>query len=247
VTVAGGFFAALVGTFWSFAKTSSSSDAVDIPMRPLVKRAVPLWGVAVSKNMSDWYSLAVVAAVLSLYETGIFRVAMQIASALPVITVGLFSVFASKFSVAHTRNDFPEIARLARSATVLSIVLVVPPGLFAIVFAEPILGIVGPEFANEQRILQVLLIGQILYVCTGPSGLVLAMTGNEKVNLVLTVASLVALLVLLPLAAEHVGLMGLVLVMSAILVIRNIASLLAVRRLTGVSILTGRYHPLRNR
>ncbi|WP_279350792.1 lipopolysaccharide biosynthesis protein [Erythrobacter litoralis] len=243
-TALAGLVAAGVGLTTSLVKTSRSVDALDVPMSPLFKRAVPLWGVAVSKNLSDWYSLAVVAALLSLYDAGIFRVAMQVASALPVITIGIFSVFASKFGVAHSKGDFAAIARLARSATVLSCLLVLPVGLFTIIFTDPILTIVGPEFNQGAPILQILLAGQILYVCTGPSGLVLAMTGNERINLLFTIVSLVVLLIALPLAAQNFGLLGLVLVMSTILIVRNIASLVAVRKLTGVNILTGRYHPM---
>ncbi|WP_394269982.1 lipopolysaccharide biosynthesis protein [Qipengyuania sp.] len=242
-TALAGLFASLVGVGVSLTRTSRSPEAMAIPMRPLIKRAVPLWGVAVSKNLSDWYSLAVVASVLSLYEAGIFRVAMQVASALPVITLGIFSVFSAKFGMAHTRGDFAEVARLARSATALSVLLVVPVGILCTIFARPLLQVFGPEFNDEFIVLQVLILGQILYVCTGPSGLVLAMTGNERINLLFTVVSLAALLVLLPLTARYVGLLGMVIVMSVILVIRNLASLAAVRRLTGVNILTGKYHP----
>ena len=93
-------------------------------------------------------------------------------------------------------------------------------------------------------VLQVLLFGQMLYVCTGPSGLVLAMTGNEKTNLALTVLSLMTLLITLPVAAEYMGLLGLVIALSVVLVARNIASLIAVRQFIGINILTGKYHPV---
>ena len=234
-----GLFACILGFVGSMRNTSGGGR--QIALRPLVKRAVPLWGVAVSKNLSDWYSLAVVAALLSLYDAGVFRVAMQVASALPIITIGIFSVYSPKFGVAHAREDYAEIAKLARTATVLSTVLVVPAALLGVILARPLLSVFGAEFVGGAFVLQVLLVGQTLYVCTGPSGLVLAMTGNERVNLLLTVISLVALLVALPVAADQFGLMGVVVAMSVVLVVRNVVSLVAVRRLTGVAILSGRY------
>ena len=241
-TAIAGLIAAAIGVAASYRKTSAAPGALDIAMRPLLKRAGPLWGVAVSKNLSDWYSLAVVAATLSLYDAGVFRVAMQVATALPIITIGIFSVFSPQIGAAHAREDYATIARLARSATLLSTVLVIPCGVLVLLLAPQALAFIGPEFREGSTVLQVLIIGQICYVCTGPSGLVLAMTGNERINLMLTIVSLVALLVGLPLAAQYSGLLAMVITMSVILVLRNIASLVAVRRLTGVSIMTGRYH-----
>lgn len=245
-TAAAGVVAGLAGVVRSLKRTSNAGDAFRVPLRPLIIRAVPLWGVSVSKNLSDWYSLAVAAAVLSLFDAGIFRVSMQIASALPLITVGIFAVYAPKFGTAHSQSDYARVASLAKTASILGIALGVPAGFLGILFAEPLLRLFGPEFSGNPLVLQILVVGQVLYVCTGPSGLVLAMTGNEKINLLFTIISLCALIVSLPLAAETFGIEGLVGAMSTILILRNIASYIAVRKLVGISILAGRYTSVAN-
>lgn len=234
-------FVAAFGVSSSFHKTKLKPEHTLVPIVPLLRRAAPLWVVAVSRSFGDWYSLAIVAAFLSLFETGIFRVAMQIASAFPVVMVGIFSVFGVRFGVAHAKQDYREIARLSRSATVLSCVLVIPIGFAITIFAGPILSIVGPEFTRGSYVLQILVIGQVLYVCSGPAGLVLAMTGNEKTNLVIALFSLALLLVSLPIAVSAFGLAGLALSMSIILVLRNLASLLALYKILGINALAGTY------
>jgi O-antigen/teichoic acid export membrane protein len=246
LTALAGLVAASLGVIASYRKSSVAADALDVPMTPLFKRAIPLWGVAVSQNLSDWYALAVVAASLSLYDAGVYRVAMQVATALPIVTIGVFSVFSPQIGAAHAKEDFGRIAQLARSATLLSTVLVIPPGLALLLLAPETLTLIGQEFGDGTRILQVMVVGQMCYVMTGPSGLVLAMTGNERVNLTLTGLSLIALLVALPLAVMYGGLLTLVITTSVILVMRNITSLVAVKWLTGVSILTGHYAPVRS-
>jgi O-antigen/teichoic acid export membrane protein len=155
-------------------------------------------------------------------------------------------VFSPQIGAAHAKEDFGRIAQLARSATLLSTVLVIPPGLALLLLAPETLTLIGQEFGDGTRILQVMVVGQMCYVMTGPSGLVLAMTGNERVNLTLTGLSLIALLVALPLAVMYGGLLTLVITTSVILVMRNITSLVAVKWLTGVSILTGHYAPVRS-
>ena len=58
-----------------------------------------------AKNLGDWYSFAIVAGLLSIYDAGIFRVATQIASAFPVVTIGIFSAYAPKFGIAHSQPN----------------------------------------------------------------------------------------------------------------------------------------------
>src|SRR5690606_3581996 len=143
---------------------------------------------------------------LSVYDAGLFRVAMQVAWALAIITLGLFSVFSPRIGAAYAKRDYQQIARLTRSATMLSCLLVLPVVLMTIPFAEFILGLIGEEFRAGALLLQIVILGQAIIVCTGPTGLTLALTGHERVNLALTLASLAVLLICVPLAATYGGL-----------------------------------------
>ena len=242
-TIAGSIAASVMGILGSLRLTSRAPDAHEVSAKTVVKTAIPLWGVAVSRDFGEWYGLAVVAALLSVYDAGMFRVAMQITWALTIITLGLFSVFSPRIAAAYAKRDYQYIARLTRSSTMLAIVLVLPVALLIFPLAGPILAIIGEEFRAGSLLLQILIVGQTIVVSTGPTGLTLALTGHERVNLMLTLISLVALLISVPLAATYGGLVWVGIVISVVTAGRNIAALIAVRRLLGIATFTGRYTP----
>ena len=214
-----------------------------VAMRPIFATALPLWGVTVSLSLADWYGLAVVTAQLGLAEAGIYRVVMQFATSFAIISAGLFGVYSAKIGAAQSKQDWPAVARLVRSATWLSAAMVIPAAALLILVARPVLAFVGPEFLQATLALQLALVGQIIFVSLGPAGLTLAMTGHGRINLAITLISTLALLIIAPMAAYQFGTIGVVACISVLLVSRNLASLMLVRKVLGINALTGRFHP----
>lgn len=239
-TAGAGLAAALIGAFTSFGNTGADESAVRIPMKTLWAMALPLWGVAIAQNFAEWYGLATVSAVSGLYGAGLYRVASQVSSVLGIVTLGLFGTFVAQMSEALHNNDRKRIAQLAGAATRLSVAMIIPFAAVLAVASGALLNLVGPEFVAARPLLLVLIIGQVVYAATGPSGLVLAITGHARINLVLTISTTIAMIGLAPLAAAGFGVIGVAITLSALLVIRNLASLYAVRRLEGIRVLTGR-------
>ena len=241
MTAAAGLVAALIGAATSFGNTSSDQSAVRIPMKTLWATALPLWGVAIAQNFAEWFGLATAGAATGLYGAGLYRVASQVSSVLGIVTLGLFGTFVAQMSEAHHNHDRQRIAQLAGAATRLSVVIIIPFAAALAAAAGPLLSLVGAEFVAARPLLLVLIIGQVVYAATGPSGLVLAITGHARINLAITISTTMAMLGLAPLAAREFGVIGVATTLSALLVVRNIASLYAVRHLEGIMVLTGRY------
>lgn len=234
-------FAAILWVYLAARKSGRTASAPTL--RSMVATALPLWGVTIALNFADWYGLTVVTAQLGLAEAGIYRVVMQFATVFSLLSTGLFGVYSVRIGAAQAREDWAGVARQVRSATWLSAALVTLPAIILILSAQPVLAIVGPEFQSGAAALQLGLIGQILYIITGPAGLTLAMTGHARINLGITLTSTASLVLLAPLAAAEFGTIGVVGCISALLVARNLASLGFVRRKLGINALTGRYHP----
>lgn len=217
-----------------------TDGAHQVPMTRILKVAVPLWGVAIFLNIADWYGLATVSHMLGVYSAGLYRVAAQVASVLSIITMGLFSIFSPQFAEAYAREDMPRVASLAASATRLSTVFAFPLAVLLFVFAEPVLGLFGPEFVAGAGVLRIIVVGQAMFTITGPAGLLLAMTGHERVNLMITVVSTGLLLIAAPLAGKLAGLDGIATGLALVMMGRNLASVYFVRRLHGINVITGR-------
>lgn len=239
IAVACGFAASLA----ALRRGKDRLPAEIVPLRPMVVAAIPLWGLSLALSLTDWYGLATVAAQHGTHDAGLYRIAMQFASALSIVLMSLFSVFSPQVSAAHAIGDWPKVARLARSATRLGSALVVPPATILILAAPWILSFIGPEFAEASTMMRLAVFAQILGVMLGPPGLVLAMVGHERVVFAISVVCTGAMLVVTPIAALYLGATGVVLSLSAVTIARNVCEFTALRRLTGVNGLTGRFAP----
>jgi len=242
-TAIAGIPALLIGVASSLRLTASGGEGQEVSVKKTYLTALPLWLVAIIKNFGDWYALAIVGLLMSVSDVGLFRIASQVASALPIITISIFSVFSPQIAAAYARGDMARIARLGRSATRLSLVLVLPAVALLMVAANPLLGLVGQEFTAATLTLQLLLAGQAIYVATGPCGTTLALTGHQKVNLRISATFFALFLILVPLSGWLAGIDGVAITMSGVVIVQNIASFLAVRRLLGINLITGSYSP----
>lgn len=215
-------------------------DAFAPTLPKLFKSALPLWGASISANIGDWFGLAVAAAILGAYDTGLFRVAAQAAAVMQVVSMALFSVYSPKISTAFHAGDLAWVGRLTRSATRLSAVCAIPMAAGLLIFAEPLLGLIAPEFEQASTVLRILVLGQLGFTLTGPCGITLAMSGNERTNLVLMIVSTSMLFIFVPIATAHWGLTGLAVCMSVVLMARNLLTVILVDRLLGLNVLSGR-------
>lgn len=242
-----GLAAALMGVIWCHRWTTRDDTALTVSTRQMMRTALPLWGTVISLNIADWYSLATAATALSLYEAGLYRVAFQIGGALSFVAMGLYSVFTARISSTIATGDMAQVARLTRSATRLATVMVLPPMILIFLFAEQVLGLIAPQFTQAAGALRIITACQGLYVITGPAGLTLAMTGHERINLLISLGGTGLLLLLAPLAAYTWGLEGLATAVGLTLVANNLVSLAALHMLEGINIMRGTLSPVTRR
>ena len=69
------------------------------------------------------------------------------------------------------------------------------------------------------------------------------MSGNERVNLTITIAGMAAVLILTPIGAIYGGLIGIAIAVTAALIARNLTAYVFVRRREGIDIWTGKILP----
>jgi O-antigen/teichoic acid export membrane protein len=210
-----------------------------VSFRTLSRSSLALWGSSVAAIGIEWYSLAAAAALLGPEEAGMYRVCVQAAAALQLSTAALYGVYGPRISASFHSANPAWTGRLTRSATRVTVIVSVPVAMLLLVFAEPLLSLIGPEFVTAAPVLRILVVGQVVFALTGPSGLTLAMSGNERANLMISLVSAALLLAVVPLAAQTAGLVGVALAVAMMLSARNVAAFVLVRRLTGINVVTG--------
>lgn len=100
------------------------------------------------------------------------------------------NVAAPMLAGATASGQPSELRSVVRTLNGLSILAAVPCSILLLVAAEPIMGMFGREFREAAPALRILVLSQLLNVFTGPTGLVLAMTGQDRSLAVLLFAGL---------------------------------------------------------
>lgn len=238
-TAVAGIFTNVTGIAANIILASSSPESFRQSLGALWGTALPLSGVALTLNFTDWYSLSVVALCLGIADAGIYRVSMQFGSMLWIVTAGLYAVFGARIGTAFAANDLNQVARICRSAMQLAVLIIVPAAAALILTADEILRFIGTPFVTGVPIIRIVVVGQVLIAVSGASGIALTMSGNAKLNFVITLGGLVAMLIIAPASAWMAGPVGVAAGVTIITVGMSGANLWALHRVSGINAITG--------
>ena len=108
--------------------------------------------------------------------------------------------------------------------------------LAAIVAPELMLYLLfGPGYEAAATVLPILVVGQVFIVITGPCGLVLSLTGHERISLQLAVIGFAVLFFVGPWTASNHGAIGLAWLVTISAAAISVVTWLQCRRLTGLN------------
>lgn len=139
-------------------------------------------------------------------EAGFFSVAARIA--LFVLFVMNAAQLAAAPRLAAARDDRLRLRTLVRHVNQLSVVAGIAVAALFLLAAEPLLALFGTEFVAGAPALRILVLAQLINVMTGPTGVLLSMTGRERTYAVLLVSGLGLQLVLALALIPRFGLSG---------------------------------------
>ena len=216
--VAAGTIAVLAGGAMVFNATSRSSAAITTSQFALFISALPMWGMAISQ----------------------YRVAWQIASVIPLVSISLLGTFTAQIAAAVHAADRAAMARLARTATGLSLLVFAPLAVALALLAEPFLAVFGTEFVAGADTLRVLVAGHLIVAAFGISGQILVMAGHPRFNLIANLVTTAIVLAAAPIAAREAGGLGLAALFGTLNAGKILLYFIAVRRLENFNAFTGK-------
>lgn len=200
--------------------------------RRLLLAGLPVMGSLFLQLFADWILLARLSSTMSAADTGAFRVAIQIITIITTLIVTTESYVAAEIAAEFRAGRPARAWALHRRATLLMLGLTAPAFLLLWTVPEQILGILfGPAFAIAAPAIMILAVGQLCSVLRGPLGAMLIMSGNQRVDLWLTIGGLLLVVTLAFLLIPHHGLMGAALAQISGLIFRAGVGYVAARRL----------------
>lgn len=178
-------------------------------------------------------------------EVGIYAAAAQFGILFALLLHGFNTMFTPMFSDLLDRGETERMRELYRVSTKWGLYLLLPLMIVLAIQPEVALGgLFGAQFALGGRALQILLIGQFINVLSGQVGMVLILSGRQRLWMTLTAVALALNIALDLLWIPRFGLEGAAAASSLALVLLFGSGLALAWRRLGIFPLDGRFWKL---
>ena len=161
-------------------------------------------------------------------SVGIYAVIFRVVGSGACILTSFNTMFGPMIADLHHQKKYAKLENLYKTITKWILTLSLPIYLFLIFFADHILMIFGSEFSEASTCLIILSFGQIINAATGPSGLMVLMSGHSYINLFNDILSFTSNLVLNLLLIPKYGIVGAAIATSFSMMLINVIRVIEV-------------------
>ena len=163
-------------------------------------------------------------------QIGIYNVAVKVAFLASFALTSINSISAPKISETYNNNDFTAFYKVVSQTTKTIFYSTIPLVAFIFIFPDFILSLFGKEFLGARVALLILVFSQLINTMSGSVGVILNMTGKEKVFRNILSIALVINITLNILLIPRFGIEGAAIASATSLVFWNLYSVYYVYR-----------------
>jgi O-antigen/teichoic acid export membrane protein len=181
--------AGILGALWSvcllwkgvLVETRTSRGPVYEP-RELLRFSLPTFFIAVSQLLLSYTDRIILGRLGGADDVGVYNAATATAVQLTFFFEILVASFAPLIADLYHQGERRELQRLYATTTKWIFSLTLPLLLMYVSFPNRIMALFGSEFGAGGELLILLSLSQFVVVATGPTGLLLRMTGNQDID-----------------------------------------------------------------
>tara|TARA_R100000306_G_scaffold48922_1_gene46230 strand:- start:14678 stop:16054 length:1377 start_codon:yes stop_codon:yes gene_type:complete len=153
----------------------------DLTRKELLRTSIPMMTTAVASfviaNAGSFF--------LEMYSTtnevGVFTVCLRLAQLVSLVLIVVNTISAPKFAELYWGGKRRELQKFIHQTSKLIFFISLIISVTLIVFSNFALSLFGEEFVDGSLALVILIVGQLINAMTGSVGILLNMTGNQKV------------------------------------------------------------------
>ena len=203
----------------------------------MIQMAKPLLFVSATTLLASSIDVIMLGWLSTSENVGLYTVATRL-----VIFIAFFlqitnAAISPKIAAFYANQNIGEIKAIVQQVTFGLLVIGFITTLGFVIFGKDILSLWGQEFTSAYFCLLILCIGQFVNITTGCSGILLIMSGHEKVFSYLSGASFFTNLVLNYIFIQSYGILGAAIATSFTISVENILKVILAKRKTGVWVL----------
>ncbi|MDB9927570.1 oligosaccharide flippase family protein [Flavobacteriaceae bacterium] len=203
--------------------------------KSMLKMAVPLLFVSATTLLTSSVDIIMLGWLTDTSKVGLYTVAARL-----VLFVAFFlqitnAAISPKLATFFNNNQLKEINIMVQQVTFWLIIIGLISSLFFLIFGKSILGFWGDEFSSAYVCLMILCLGQFINISTGCSGVLLIMSGNEKIFSYISALFLVLNIVLNYFLITRYSEIGAAIATATTIIAENIIRVIVVKQKTGIS------------
>ena len=207
---------------FAFLKRALPPDGPAIRPARWMQTATPFWLIAQVGLLMHQVPLYLLGTLAPPEQLGLFAIAAQFAGIISLCSVAIEMPLQGRFAEAWALNDKYEAERVARNAGRIGLIVAVLCGGILIFFADRLLVVAGPAYAEAASPLRILVLGHIFYALSGPCRIALSMSGEERIVLIAVFSTLCATVVVALATIPIFGAIGAAVAGASSLVLLNV-------------------------
>lgn len=190
-----------------------------------------LWGTGILSIGFLHLPFLVMPLYVTTAEIGVYAIAHKLINVVTTVLLLLAAVYGPVFARSAARADTAGLLASLRRTQLISTAVFLPASVALVALAQPLAGMFGEDFGDLQLFLVILSGGQLVNACTGLSGVLLNMAGAARRELTTLVLALGIALACSLWVGPRYGAIGLALVFSGSIALKNLASYAMARHL----------------
>lgn len=178
-------------TFWNKKLKPKSDKILNYDYKELLILSTPLLIASASVVLAESIATILLGYFANTKEIGLFSVSLRMAMFISFILQVTNSAISPKIAEMYKNQEIKPLQNLIYKITITNFIIGIIIFSIYLLQGPNILELWGKEFGNAYKLLIVLSIGEVINLSTGASGVILVMTGFQKIRRNIALASLI--------------------------------------------------------
>lgn len=173
-------------------RARGGSSAVVVDAGPLLRYSAVAWVASLASTGLIWADTIILGVVATSSSVGVYNASARLVTLAVFVVNPINAAFAPRIANLFARNELGLLREIYTVATSWIVRLSLPAFAILLVLPGSLLGLFfGPSYGAGATVVVILALGQLCNAATGPCGMVINMSGRNRLNLIDNVMVLV--------------------------------------------------------
>ncbi|MBN2662023.1 MAG: oligosaccharide flippase family protein [Bacteroidales bacterium] len=202
-----------------------------VESREIFKMAVPMLMVVISGAIIKWSDKIILGYYVSNAQIGVYHAMYRTAVLLGIVLLAVNSGIAPHFSELFELKKIDELKKLVHKTTKTISIITFSLFVVMIIFSKFIVNfLLDTDIETGLTVFYILTVSQLVSAWSGPVGIFLMMSGNERINQNTSLILAIVFIILNIILVYFLGIIGAAISVTGIMVLRNMIYVIIVKR-----------------